>query len=205
MIGSARVASASRPLALRSTICWTSSMSWRLTPAISRQAGSMSRGTAMSISSSGRAVARRHHLRELVALDDVVRASWSRRRRCRPPPAARAAPRSGPRCRRSAGRARSRGRSGGWRRRRCATPRATSARATSSAVSPAPTTSTRRSARSPSVRRASSTATEGIETPFSLIRGLLAGAAAGGEGAAEEAVEDRPGARPRPAPARRRV
>ena len=35
--------------------------------------------------------------------------------------------------------------------------------------------------------------------------GLLAGAAAGGEGAAEEAVEDRPGARPRPAPARRRV
>ena len=43
------------------------------------------------------------------------------------------------------------------------------------------------------MRRASSTATEGIETPFSLIRGLLAGAAAGGERAAEEAVEDRPG------------
>ena len=43
------------------------------------------------------------------------------------------------------------------------------------------------------MRRASSTATEGIETPFSPICGLLADAAAGGERAAEEAVEDRPG------------
>ena len=43
------------------------------------------------------------------------------------------------------------------------------------------------------MRRASSTATEGIETPFSPIRGLLADAAAGGERAAEEPVEDRPG------------
>ena len=73
MIRSARFASASRPLALRSTICWTSSMSWTLTPATSRQAGSMSRGTAMSIISSGRSARCCHHLLEPVALDDVVR------------------------------------------------------------------------------------------------------------------------------------
>ena len=45
----------------------------------------------------------------------------------------------------------------------------------------------------------------GDRDPLLADPGLLAGAAAGGQGAAEEAVEDRPGARPRPAPARRRV
>ncbi len=44
------------------------------------------------------------------------------------------------------------------------TPRDASARAVSSAVSPAPTTSTVRSSRSPSVRWASSTATWGTES-----------------------------------------
>ena len=51
---SARRASTSRPEALRSTIACTSSTSYRLTPSRSRQSGSMSRGTARSITSSGR-------------------------------------------------------------------------------------------------------------------------------------------------------
>ena len=49
------------------------------------------------------------------------------------------------------------------------TPLAASALAVSSAVSPAPTTSTRRSSSSPRVRWASSTATEGIDIERSEI------------------------------------
>ena len=63
----------------------------------------------------------------------------------------------------------------------------------SSEVSPAPISRTRRAERSPRLRWASSTATEGIETPFSPDRGLGPGPLAGGEGAAEHPVEDRAG------------
>ena len=72
MIRSARRASASRPLALRSTICWTSSMSWTLTPVISRQAR-LDVARHGDVDRQQRPLgARGHHLGELVALDDVV-------------------------------------------------------------------------------------------------------------------------------------
>ena len=48
-------------------------MSYRVTPSSSPHAGSTSRGTAMSISSSGLPVALAHHQLELVASDDRVR------------------------------------------------------------------------------------------------------------------------------------
>ena len=73
------------------------------------------------------------------------------------------------------------------------TPLAASARAVSSAVSPAPTTSTRRSSSSPSVRWASSTATEGIDSERSEIPVSDARPLAGRERGAEEPVEDRAG------------
>ena len=74
----------------------------RLTPVSSRQAGSMSRGTARSISSSGRSRARGHHQLELLALDDVVRRVGRGDDDVGALELRRAARRSGPRCRRSA-------------------------------------------------------------------------------------------------------
>ncbi len=50
----ARVASTSRPDSERVTAAWRSSMSYSVTPGRSAQSGSTSRGTARSISISGR-------------------------------------------------------------------------------------------------------------------------------------------------------
>ena len=154
----------------------------------------MSRGTARSIRSSGRPVAPAHHQLELGRARSGGAASRSSRRRCRAARAGRAGRRSARACRRSAGPGRSRGCSGGWRRRRPPTPRARQRpggqlRGLARADQRAP--GARR--RSPRLRCASSTATEGIETPFSPTAGLGAGALAGGEGAAEQPVQDRAG------------
>ena len=71
------------------------------------------------------------------------------------------------------------------------TPRSRSARAVSSAFSPAPITSTRRSVSSPRKSAASCTATVEIDTFERAIAGLRAHALAGRERVAEQPVRDR--------------
>ena len=129
---------------------------------------------------------------ELVALDDVVRRGGGGDDDVGPLELGGQRRRSAPPCRRSAGRARSRGRSGGWRRTPTDTPRSTSARAVSSPVSPAPTITTRRprqvAERLPRELHGDRAAPR--RSPRA-DRGLGAHALAGGERLAEEPVHDR--------------
>ena len=74
MIPSALRASAWRTVRLRATTAWRSSMSYSAHAVAARaQAASMSRGTARSISSSGRPSRRAHHVCDLLGLEQQVR------------------------------------------------------------------------------------------------------------------------------------
>ena len=139
-------------------------MSYSVTPSSSPQRGSMSRGTAMSISSSGRPSRWSHHQRELLAPDDRVRGGGRGDDDVGRARAARAARRGRRPSRRSAARGCARGRRGGWRRRSCRRPASASACAVSSLVSPAPRITTWRRAGRRARSAASSTATEGTLT-----------------------------------------
>ena len=128
-------------------------------PSSSSQACSMSRGTAMSMKSSGRWSRARMTTSRSSRLDQRVRRRRSRRRRCRPRPGGRAAPaatRPGPR---SARPARARARRGGWRRRSWSRPGRPARGRSARSSRPAPMITTLRCARSPMTSRASSTAT----------------------------------------------
>ena len=163
-ICSARAASSARVDRLRETTACRSSMSYRLTPRSSAHAGSMSRGTAMSISSSERPARSRitssSSARPTIGwgedVDDSTmsaRASSSGRHSSpttRPPK----------RCARPSARS-------AWRlaTNTVPAPRSASALAVSSLISPAPRITTCRPPSSPSTLRARSTATEGTLIP----------------------------------------
>ena len=171
------------------------------------QAGSTSRGTAMSMSTQRRALALAHDQRELLDADDRVRRGGARRRRCRP------------RSRRSGSsssdddaaaealgeRPRALAR-GGWRRRSSRTPWSASAWAVSSLVSPAPMiTTSRRGELADDVagqRRRRRSRRWRAPSP---MRGLGAHALAGLQRGGEQAVGQRPGRARAPAPPRRRA
>ena len=163
MTVSARRASAARTPRLRSTTACRSSMSSSRTPASCAQSGSTSRGTAMSISSRARSPRARMTSAssslpmigcgEEVAATTMSLRSSSRGRSSKPV--------TRPPKRSASSRARS--------RRRLATnigsaPWLASACAVSSLISPVPSTTTLRLARSPMVSRTRSTATELTET-----------------------------------------
>ena len=168
-------------------------MSRRCTPSSSRTAGSMSRGTAMSIRSSGRPLRAVHHRLELVALDDVVRRAGRgdhdvgllelRGQRVEAHGLA-AEPLGEP----------DRAVVVAVRDEHGATRRARSAPARSARRSrPAPITTTRRPLRSPSVSCASCDRDRADRHGAAADRGLGAHALAGRERLAEEAVHERAG------------